>query len=191
MNKPIMTFFALLLSIATVAQEEPSKEDTIAWLYEKIRRIEIPEFDNPGTRFEYNTKEETIEIDFPEDGTTIEISYLGTNDYKFLNSEHPVYSRRDYTISAKLSDLSAHVELDELEETLPDYVDIVLSCSLRDCFNGEAEWFATGSGKGTNTVSWSAASVTIPRTIADRVQKALSHLITLSGGKEKVSEDLF
>lgn len=193
MNKPILTFFALFLSITAVAQEEPSKEDTIAWLYEKTHQIEISKFDNPGTKYEYRKRDKTISIDFPEDGTTIEISLnRDWTDYKFHDGELN-YTASTHTIRAKLSDLSAHVELEETDHfPIKEYIDIVLLCSSKDCFKGEQQHvYSGGDGWQNFSVSWGRATITIPRTIADRVQKALSHLITLSGGKEAVSEDLF
>ncbi|MDE0156944.1 MAG: hypothetical protein OXS28_15270 [Gammaproteobacteria bacterium] len=195
MNKPVTIVFALLMSTTTVAEEKPSKEDTIAWLYERIAVIETPKFDHvTDDDLEYSTELRRQAIDFPEDGTTIKIDYVEHDDWKVSKSGSIGFRQYTWTASAKLSDMSSNVELETLPTGDPEvftshYMYIRLSCSLKVCFNGERTH--THGDSHTFNESWNSRSLLIPRAIADRVQKALSHLITLSGGKDKVSEDLF
>lgn len=187
MNKPIMTIFALLVSIASVA-EEPGKEDTILWLYQKIGTIVIPEYNSTfGGKYEYRkVSREYYIIEFPEDGTKIQVSRESRVVHKDFDGDTSHYSY-GYILSAELSDLSSQIEFGTSDELPEDYISMVLSCASKACLEGIGRDY---DGDSYN-ISWNEVTIIIPRTIADRVQKALSHLIILSGGKKEVSEDLF
>lgn len=179
-NLLLLTVFVLSLSITTSAEEEPSREETIAWLHEKISGIELRVSDPDIDESDYTNY--AYELYFPEDGTVV----------KIVRSEHYMVQKRKHALrdilNAKLSDLSVQVNREQAPILRSEYVSLVLSCSSAQCFSGDRE---STVSELEGPLSSPQAKFAVPITIADRVQKAFSHLISLSGGTEKVSEDLF
>lgn len=180
----------VLLATSVFAEEGPSKEDTIAWLHEKIGGIEVPPSKMKTGRLPSGVEKKepiTHTVDFIEGGTVLRV-------FTYTGEDHSLcYFREQTTGSLKLSDVTPSVDINN-ETDYEGYTFVTLRCSSGRCISGFMKQISNcGRGREEDNfpILWSEGGFFVPTTIAGRVQKALSHLISLSGGQEKVSEDLF
>ena len=193
MIRLIAIVLCLSLLPSMVSAKGPSKEETIAWLFENLREVGF-DYYMQDDKYAKNQKYSIVqEFDLSEDLKSVIINYV--RNYKaILRVDGGKFERRNTKFNSKvrLSDLSTtittqrHNGLEERAEWL------ILSCRMRRCVSKTV--IHRDSDPDLSFQSSDSASklyIIVTRKMKDRVGKALSHLIRLSGGADKPKKEPF
>lgn len=206
----------LFLPLASVA-EEPSMEDTIAWLHKHLTHVSYSYFYPNDSLPQMTTVSYQVKF---EEGDVIfkKIEHKrNTKSFKEMDPVDWMSSKSEWDIKASLSELVPEVRREEVvfsegltNLALPDkeghdgllaegksieLSELYIRCRSGECFTATSERFDRWRGSDNHyeedSFEWSGYTIEVYRDIAPRVQQALSHLIRLSGGKDAVRDDLF
>ena len=193
----------LFLPLASVA-EEPSMENTIAWLYKHIGSYEFSSLDESYLnryRIFVSFAEGDIMVTEKETSSSVDrdavnIFYSGSELKTSLSELVPEVDRRVSALTYPhvrgwLYNKETFVRNSLTEENRIELSVLTLNCRHRACVTGTVTTPSKSPSGSPALVNWSALSFYVDRDIAPRVQQALSHLIRLSGGKDAVQDDLF
>ena len=179
----------LFLPAATLASE-PTKEQTIAWLYSKnIGLVSCEEELQDGV-----TEYVRQRLDFINDGDFIRVRL----EWFLSEPDGGVQVQYYETVKVRISDLSSQMELGSTEHTcLSGAPFITMTCYSYNCVSHQNEKKKFDDEKVYDVENWEDESTSL-NIILDpsgdqqyRIRKALSHLVRLSGGGEKPADDLF
>lgn len=207
----------LFLPLASVA-EEPSKEDTIAWLHKHLTHVSYSYF-YPNDSLPHMTTV-IYQVKFEEGDVIFKKIEHQRNTKSFKEMEmddvYWVSTKTEWDLKASLSELVPEVRITEVdfegltnlrvprkeahdsllaEGKTIELSELGIKCRSGECFTGTTtefrKWRQWDDEYEEDSLEWGGFKIEVYRDIAPRVQQALSHLIRLSGGKDEVRDDLF